>query len=322
VNLAIGLLAGLLLGCVATLLAHQADRTIKSPEAARELLELPELGVIPSLDRMFGGRERREFPSNDSARERAAAKSRRHRSALATVFGATVTSLLQERGQAPRVLVVTSAAPEEGKSTVACNLAIAAGETGRRALLIDANLQTPCLHAQFDLPNASGLSSLLADVSGQAVKARRTLIPDADDTRPAPVLPTGIPGVFLLPGGPPAKNASRLFKRERFAGLLARFRREFDVVIIDAPDLLSADTRLLGRLADGAVLVLRLGKTTRSAALAAKRRLVEDRIPILGTVLNDCHTEESECGYQEPPRTAPFETPSEASRLTRAAAGD
>jgi polysaccharide biosynthesis transport protein len=94
--------------------------------------------------------------------------------------------------------------------------------------------------------------------------------------------------LFVLPSGPPTSAAANLLFAGNMPELLARFKKDFDMVLIDTPPMLQMpDARVVGRMADGVILVTRAGKTTRDAATAARQRFSEDQIRVLGTILND-----------------------------------
>jgi capsular exopolysaccharide synthesis family protein len=196
---------------------------------------------------------------------------------LADSFRSTLTSILfsGENGNRPRVIALTSANPQEGKTTVASNLALALAEIGRKVLLIDADLRKPRLHEIFNVSNAWGLSDLL------------------DGTKPPEGLEAMVAGtvyrdLFVLPAGSAASSISNLLHSPRALDLLQRMRREFDMVIIDTPPMLQMpDARVLGRLADAVILVVRSARTTKETAAAAGQRLAEDGTRLLGTVLNE-----------------------------------
>jgi Mrp family chromosome partitioning ATPase len=98
---------------------------------------------------------------------------------------------------------------------------------------------------------------------------------------------TRIPGLHVLPAGPPTQAAAHLLYSPNLAAVLDRFRSDYDVIFVDTPPMLQmTDARVTARLADAVVLVARSGKTTRDALLAARDRLYEDRIEVLGTILN------------------------------------
>jgi capsular exopolysaccharide synthesis family protein len=197
-------------------------------------------------------------------------------SVLAESFRATLASILYsgDDGNRPRLIVLTSANPMEGKASVASNLALALAEMGQRVLLIDGDLRKPRLHEVFHLPNEWGFSDLL---EGK----------DPPDGREALVMGTEYGDLYLLPAGSASQNIPRLLRSERASAFLTRVKHEFDTVLIDTPPMgLISDARDLGRLADGVILVVRSTETTRDTAAAASHRLVEDGTRVLGTVLN------------------------------------
>ena len=208
---------------------------------------------------------------------------------LAEAFRATLISILssEQNGKGRQVILVTSPSPQEGKSTVIANLAIALAEINQRVLLIDADMRRPRLHAVFNHANTSGLSDLLREKT-------------PCDEYPAEALArkTHVPRLFLLPSGPGCVNVSRLFYSPRMVELALRLRNEFDTVLIDTPPVLHvADARILSRLADAVVLVLRAGRTTREAAAMAVQVFEADGVPVLGTVLNDWNPRTMGRGY-------------------------
>ena len=209
-------------------------------------------------------------------------------SVIAESFRATLVSILfsGENGNRPRVLTMTSAGPAEGKSTVVSNLAIALAEVKQKVLIIDADLRKPRQHDIFDLPNDKGLTDILL--------SREPL-----DALPEGVIQqTMMPELFVLTAGSRSSTASSLLYANRMGELLAALRKEFDTILIDTPPMLNIpDARVLGRISDRVILVVRSGKTTRDAALAAWQRFREDGTPMLGTILNDWNPKRSPNGY-------------------------
>jgi capsular exopolysaccharide synthesis family protein len=339
VNAAIGLLLGLFGGALFVLVGEQVDRTIKQPGDSMLYMSLPELGIIPSLNRVEGGgraaARRKQLSAGTAARtaaagiaaaetaatgiaatgtsaEGAAAAAnptgwsataaaaggalelvawRDKPSLCAESFRATLTSILFAggRGQRPRVLVVTSPNPGEGKTTVISNLAVSLAEINRRVLLIDADLRRPRVHQVFGMANEFGLSDLLA--------AR-----DPIDQIPlkASTLESGVPGLYVLPSGSRTHTISSLLHSPRMGELIERALRVFDTILIDTPPVKQiADARVLGRISDGVVLVLRAGQTTRGTAKAAADRFADDGIRVLGTVLNAWDPASNGSGYYD-----------------------
>ena len=152
----------------------------------------------------------------------------------------------------------------------------------QRVLLIDADVRRPKLHQVFNVSNSNDQVTL-----GEILKAQ-----DGDQIADAAlatlVRPTDYPGLHLLPSGSGWMNTAGLLHSPKLEVLLRRFRSEFDVILLDtAPTLNMFDARVVARLADAVILVLRLGQTTKDTALAAMRRLSEDGTHVLGLILND-----------------------------------
>jgi receptor protein-tyrosine kinase len=203
--------------------------------------------------------------------------SQKQPSVVSDAFRSTLASLLciGANGDRPRIIALTSANPQEGKTTVACNLALAYVEIGRRVLLIDADMRRPRIHEIFKVVNAWGLSDLL--------EGRKP--PEGSE---AMVIETDHPGLYLLPAGSAPSSISNLLHSPKAMDVLMKARTEFDVVIIDTPPILHMpDARLVGRLADGVILVVRSAGTTKEAAASASQRLAADGTRVLGTVLNE-----------------------------------
>jgi len=291
-NLAEGLVSGLLLGIVMVVLSDRINRSLKSPGEAAFHLRVPELGVIPSYEAMVvrsndnGVRPHRGLDLNGPVNGNGSAIEERVElvtsqdspSAFAESFRNVLTSILlcNSTDTRPQIIVVTSATRQEGKSTSVSNLGLALAEIGQKVLLIDADMRKPRLHQIFSTPNSWGLSDLL-----------REKTPLKDCPLEAIARATQYNGLYLLPSGPATLSTSNLLYSVRVSELLQRVRTDFDTILIDTPPLLNiSDARVIGRLADAAILVIRAGQTTRDLAMTAKQRLVDDGIAVLGTVLN------------------------------------
>jgi succinoglycan biosynthesis transport protein ExoP len=286
-NAALGLLAGALFGFVFVVMRERADRSIQAPGEASLSLGVPELGVIPCLDaersRYFSYYQKGKGPrpldlkTTERTPQVELITSRKNQSVLADCFRATVTSILYagENGDRPRVIVLTSANPGEGKTTVASNLALALAEIGRPVLLIDGDLRKGRLHEIFKVSNEWGFSDLLA---GKELPAGRE----------KEFVETGFPRLSLLPTGTPDSSIASLLHSPRTVEFLNRMREEFHTIIIDSPPMLQmADARVLGKAADAVVLVVHSAQTTRDAATTVALRLAEDGTRVLGSILNE-----------------------------------
>lgn len=284
-NILKGLGGGLILAILFVIAGDRINRSLKAPGEAPFHLKLPELGVIPSHDILTS----RQGSGERAGRLLLTSKSDEPSkietvtwddsfSLLAESFRNVLASILLNKGSnaRPHALVVTSSDRDAGKSTTVANLGIALAEIDQRVLIIDADLRKPRLHEVFSITNSWGLTDLLKE---------HTLLKESP--LEALARPTKVPHLYLLPSGPGALSISSLLYSERMSELLQRFRRDFDTILIDTPPMLYIpDARILGRLADGAILVIRAGYTTRDAALAAKDRLIQDGIPLYGTILN------------------------------------
>jgi capsular exopolysaccharide synthesis family protein len=273
------MLSGLSLCAAFLIVRARADRTVQAPGEVRAWLDVPELQVIPSLSKelsrsSFVSRMRKPWAADPTE----PANARYKLSAVAESFRALRSSLLffGENGHHPQVVVLTSAGPREGKTIITSNLAMALAAIRCKVLIIDGDLRKPRMHEVFELPNTSGLSTLLTDVNASC--------PDLN----AFVQATALPGLWVLTSGPGVENPADLLHSPRLAELLRNAKAEYEFVIIDTPPMLTMpDARIVGRLSDGVILVIRAAKTTREAAEAARQHFSGDRTPVLGTILND-----------------------------------
>lgn len=188
--------------------------------------------------------------------------------------------------EGPTVLV-TSAAPEEGKTATCANLAVSLAATGCRVVAVDVDLRHPNLHTWLGAHNEVGLSEVLLD--------RSTL----DETLQFIPLGTRDRGLYVLPTGAPVNNPTELLGSNRMAKLLGALARQADVLLLDtAPVLPVADTLVLGRMATGAVLVVESRRTPITSVQQAKDALTRNQTRLLGVVLNKVQSRDmSSAGY-------------------------
>jgi len=169
-------------------------------------------------------------------------------------------------------ILVTSAAPSEGKSITVANLAVAYAQQGVNVLLIDADLRKPTVHYTFRLDNLVGLSTVLV----------------SDDPFLEAVQPTDQENLSVMSSGPNPPNPSELLGSSKMKKFLAEAENVYDLIIIDSPPVLAVtDAQILANLVDGSLLVIRSGQTEYEAAEKAKESLERSTSKILGTVLND-----------------------------------
>jgi non-specific protein-tyrosine kinase len=185
--------------------------------------------------------------------------------------------------RALETLVVTSAAPAEGKSTTLSNLAVTLAQGEKRTILVDADLRRPTLHTLFDVSNSRGLTTMAVDDSALA---------------DPPVLQTGIENLWLLPSGPLPPNPAEILGSRRMEEIIAALKARADIVLFDAPPVIVVtDAAVLGTKVDGVLLVISAGKTRREHALRAKELLERVKIRLVGAVLNNAPPDQSIGGY-------------------------
>ena len=269
--LLLAFLSSSVIGVAVALMADHMDRTVRDTDQIEQWLRVP---VIANLPRLSGSQRPQTFllPAANTA-DGPQLSQEGH--ALIEGFSMIRTSLMLSSNSHPvKVILVASAVPAEGKSTVAAGLASAmAQQVGRdkRVLLVDGDLRRPTVHSTFSVENREGLSSLLEGRAGiESV------------IRAAP----GLPSLWLLPRGPSTGQPSELLS-SNMGRILEDLRGAFEYVIVDsAPLLASADTLILASQVDGVLLVARAGETSRDLVGSALRKVRRVRGEVLGLVLN------------------------------------
>ncbi len=280
-NSALGLGFGAVFGLGLVIVGEHSDKLRRPGDSS--LFNLPELGVIPSVKSNHLLQCGAGALANKKGSPLGLVTWNQETSFLSESFRATLASILFSTDRNLKTVVVTSVNPQEGKTSVLCNLGISLAETKQRVLLIDADLRRPRLHKMFDVCNDWGLTSLLQQ-------------PEALESMPVQGLarPTRIPELWVMPAGPGTATISGLFYSNEMKRLLRRLRKEFDFVLIDTPPVLPfCDARVLGQLSDGVIVVVRPSKTGREQLKTTCLRFIQDCTPILGTILNDVKVEAS-----------------------------
>jgi capsular exopolysaccharide synthesis family protein len=177
-----------------------------------------------------------------------------------------------------RTLLITSAGPEEGKSTTLANLAVAMAQGGRRVIIVDCDLRRPSQHTIFDLRNERGLTSLM--------------IADADLENP-PLQETSQAGLQLLAAGPLPPNPAEMLGSKRMQEVIKRLAARADNVIFDAPPILAVtDAAVLATRVDGVLLVVNAGGTKRDHMQKAHALLKKVNAPLIGVVMNNVSSDD------------------------------
>jgi len=268
-NLLLGLIVGLMAGVGLAFFVEYLDNTIKYPEETEKHLGLPTLGLV-SLWKEADGEIDRAVLDHP-------------RSAFTECYKALRTAvLLSSVDGLPKRILVTSAAAGAGKTTTALNLAVSLAQAGKKVLLIDADMRKPRVHKAFKISNQNGLSNWLVGGGGKGL-----------------IQPGPIDNLAIITSGPIPPNPSELLSGQRLEKMLEKLEQNYDVIICDSPPLMSvADARILSRVVNGTILVLRAKFTTHELASKAVKMLHDVNASILGTVINALELKKSDPYYQ------------------------
>jgi capsular exopolysaccharide synthesis family protein len=263
-----GVALGIVLALVLAFIVEVLDRTVKSQEDVEATVGLPFLGIVPSV--ALAG----------AARGQAKGKSDREHhviyhptSAAAECCRVVRTNIMFCSPDKPlKNLLVTSSNPVEGKTMNVVNLGVVMAQGGARTLIVDTDMRRPRLHKILGTSNEHGVSRVILE-------------PHELD---AAIKTTEVPNLFLLPCGPVPPNPAELLQTEKFAALVRALGDRFDRILFDSPPVLAVtDAAILSRVVDGAVMVVRAGRTTRDALIRARNHLGAVNASIVGVVLND-----------------------------------
>jgi capsular exopolysaccharide synthesis family protein len=275
-NILLGLLLGLACGIGLAFVLESLDTSIRNMEEVSAISTLPALGTIPlQLSKNGHSRKRLKAVSTEIEKSESPALVTyvRPKSEAAEAYRALRTSiLLSAFGAPPKVILITSALPQEGKTTISANSALVLAQRGGRVLLIDADLRRPGIDKLFGFRSRGGLSSVISGVD------------KIDDVI---VQFTRVPNLWIMPAGPIPPQPAELLGSSVMKDHITRWRNEFDHIIIDTPPCLSVtDAVVLTPEADRVILVARSGKTTKAALRRACDLLLQVNARIMGIVLN------------------------------------
>ncbi len=255
-NLVVGALIGLLLGVAGAVLRDLLDTSVKNAEELAELTGHAVMSVVPTDNSV----DKHPLITDPGVSPTRGEPYR------------VLRTNLQFTGidSRNRTIQITSVLPNEGKTTVSANLAIAFAQSGRRVLLIDADLRHPSLAAMLDLDNSVGVTTAL--LTGADLEA---------------CVQTHATGIDVLATGPTPPNPAEVLETEAMTALLNRARESYDIVVIDTPPLLPvADPAILASKVDGVLLIARYGRTRKDELLRATQRLAAVDARVLGVLLN------------------------------------
>jgi len=278
-QVALGLVLGLVLAATGVLLRETLNTSIRRRSDVESALHIPSLAVIPRLvstqvntrapltrTHANGSKNgRRLFDPLPTARDAPSFVAEAYRTLRTNLLFAT-------GGPTIRTLVVTSAAPGEGKTITAANLAVTLAREGKQILLVDGDLRRARLHRLFGVSQSPGLTDFLT----------------SDGSVPVLVMPTAVKGLFVLPHGRSHANPAALLTSDALRRLLDSMVAHFDLIVVDTPPVLAAaDSLIVAAMADAVVFVVRAGRTDRSVAADALSQLTAVGAQVIGAVLND-----------------------------------
>jgi exopolysaccharide transport family protein len=288
-NLSLAMVIGLLLGLGLAFFIEFLDSSIKTPDDVDRFIKLPSLGVIPSVSSLPPASHHKMLPAltgngnggNGTLPEKSVEMITYYdvKSLISEAYRNLRTSILlsSSSGYRQKVLLVTSSIANEGKTTSAINIAITLSQTGDRVVLLDCDMRNPRLHRILDIKNSAGMSTFLSGNSDLSSLIQQSPIPN----------------LFVVPAGRIPPNPAELVGSPRMKQGLTLLEEHFDHIVIDSPPVLSvADARILGAIADGVVLVIKGGETSKQAVQRTKRLLLEVNAHLIGTLLNsvDVHS--------------------------------
>ena len=270
--LAMAMGVGVMLGAGAALLRQMLDQRLKSVDEVSAMLGLPVLGVIPVMSRREDRSARGQITCLQS-QSHAAEAYRTVRTAV--FFGLPKTEA--------KTVLITSAAPGEGKSTMASNLAIAMAQAGQRVVVIDADFRKPMQNTIFQLNHEDlGLSSVLAECVSLEDAVQKTSIENLD----------------VLTCGPHVSNPSELLNSKGFAEVLGRLAKRYDWILLDSPPVGPVtDAQILAGICHVTILVLNMERSRRKAVFHAYESLRAVNARVIGVVLNQAHRGGRKYGY-------------------------
>jgi capsular exopolysaccharide synthesis family protein len=261
-TMSISIILGLALSLGIAFLRETLDTTVRSPRDITRVGNLPLLGIIPHQDddpQSAGGRLPMvifESPQSMIAEQLRQVRTRlQHAASLDTT----------------RTILITSPSPNDGKSTIAANLASGLALNGRRILLVDANFRRPAIHKMFGVANDTGFSDVLNKI----------------DLFASAVQPTQVPNLSVLTSGPKPTNATELMESQLLTDFIERAVEDYDHVIFDSgPLLLSSETAAMAPRVDGVVTVVRAQANSRGLLTRLRDNLRQVKAEHLGVVLN------------------------------------
>ena len=283
-NLGLGLILGLGLGVGLAFFQEYLDKTLKTADDVERLVRLPSLGILPrfSLNGSATGEDEKLIAAS-ADRNGSLAPAIQTSPEVTEAFRSLRTSILLSATPVPKLLLITSALPSEGKTTTAVNLGATLASLNTKVLIVDCDMRRPACHRSTGVENKPGFVQCL---TGH--------VELADAILPVP----GVPHLSVIPCGPIPPNPAEVLSSNMTGELLRKLRSQFEFVLVDSPPILSvADSRILATLTDAAILVTRAHSTPYDVVRRARSLLYGANARILGVALNDVDLRRDGYGY-------------------------
>ncbi len=303
VGVFLGGMIGLLIGFVLAFVVENLDMSIRTIEGVEALLAVPVLAVIPHHHPTPTGAPRRGlkkwqafFPFMPQTEENYQDRLIVHdkpKSPIAEAYRSLRTNIKLVEGTTAKALVVTSSGPREGKTTVLINLGLTAAQMGAKTLLVDTDLRRPTIYKSFFMSKEPGIDEVISGgIAWQdAIRGLSDMLLGGMTLENASKTP-GLDHLFILPSGRISLNPSEILGSREMARLMEEFKKNFDVILYDAPPILPVtDAALLASKVEGVLIVYEIGRTARSALLRAKQQMEAAGGKVLGVVLNHIKSE-------------------------------
>jgi len=283
INLALGMLLGVFFGFSAAFAVESLDRTVGDPIEVEEITGKPVIGVVPSFEearRVYGtwlvqeAQRRKEKPTTGEFSGLRPVWMIEHPASAAAegLRGLRTSIMLSRGGECPKVILVTSCIPGEGKTTITSNLAVAFAHHDKRVIIVEADMRRPNLKRRMDFPGEIGLSNVLTgSASSDEAILRGMYVPTLD----------------VLPAGPRPPMPSEILGSHVFDELLEQLRSQYDIIFVDSPPaLLVTDAVSISLKVDAVVWVSQAGVVTRPQLNRAAQLIERNRMPVIGFVVN------------------------------------
>ena len=294
-NIIVGILSGILIGLIMAFVTESLDTSIGRIDDLEDLLQVPVLGIIPSSSLEKQKKFRVKFKKKELVSEGDTLYKRLvtlfdPNSVIAEAYKSLRTNLdltgLKKRGS---TIVITSSAPEEGKTQTLCNLGVAMAQAGQKVLIIGSDFRKPTLHKTFGLKRSPGLAEiLLGNLPWQkAINSATDMLLGGLEYEMILRTP-GIENLHVITSGERSPNPTELLSFPEMDTLIQELKTNFDVILFDSPPTLPVtDSAILGAKVDGVIIVYQAGKTSRHALLRTKIQLENVKVKIMGVVINN-----------------------------------